>query len=84
MEKPLLIHNKKECISCGACAAISPEFWYMDEEGLAHVKGSVAVNTHWEKKIDSEAEKVQHEEAASVCPVNIIKIEKKEYNEQKE
>ena len=78
MEKTLLTHQKKDCISCGACAALVPEFWYLDETGLAHVKGSNLVNDHWEKVILTEAEKAQHEEAAGVCPVNIIKVEKKE------
>lgn len=77
MEKSLLTHNKKDCISCGACAAIAPGFWYLDETGLAHVKGSYAVNRHWEKEILTEMEKAQHEEAAAVCPVSIIKVEKK-------
>jgi len=78
MEKHLLIHNKKDCISCGACVAIAPELWYLEETGLAHVKGMIPVNDWWEKEINSEAEKAQHEEAAAVCPVNIIKVEKKE------
>jgi len=37
---PKVIHRKQECISCGACAAISPEFWEMDEEALAQLKNS--------------------------------------------
>ena len=77
MDKFNLIHNKKDCISCGASAAIVPELWYLDETGLAHVKDSHAVNDHWEKEILTDAEKVQHEEAAASCPVNIIKVEKK-------
>ena len=72
-----LIHNKKDCISCGACAAIAPEFWYLDETGLAHVTDSHAVNDHWEKEILTDEDKVLHEDAAASCPVNIIKVEKK-------
>ncbi len=72
-----IIHFKKDCISCGACAAIAPEFWEMDEEGLAHLKGSRAVNAHWEKDITTIEDKAANEEAVQCCPVNIIKVEEK-------
>ena len=72
-----IIHHKKDCISCGACAAITPEFWVMDEEGLAHLKSSRPVNSHWERDISTEEDRVRNQEAADCCPVNIIKVEKK-------
>ena len=78
MDKITIIHDKKDCISCGACAAISPDFWIMDEEGLAHLKGSEQMNSHWEKDISTEVERAAHQEAADVCPVNIIHLKKKE------
>jgi ferredoxin len=68
-------HFKKDCISCGACAAISPTFWEMDEEGLAQLKGSNEKGDHWELDI-SESDKNENQEAADVCPVQIIKVEK--------
>ena len=40
MAKHKILHYKDDCISCGACAAIYPEFWEMDDEGLAHLKES--------------------------------------------
>jgi ferredoxin len=72
-----VVHFKKECISCGACAAISPDYWEMDEVGLAQLKDSVPVNEHWEKNLDSNSasEKDFHQEAADVCPVNIIHLD---------
>lgn len=68
-------HFKKECICCGACAAICPDFWEMDEEGFAQMKGGSPVNDHWEMIIDSLADKTSNQEAADACPVQIIKIE---------
>lgn len=68
-------HFKKDCISCGACAAINPTFWEMDEEGLAHLKGSKKVDDHWELQI-SEEDRESNQEAADVCPVNIIHVKK--------
>jgi len=77
MEPHKIIHFKKDCISCGACAAINPEFWEMDEEGLAHLKGSGPVEDHFEREISTEADRMSNQEAADVCPVNIIHIRKK-------
>lgn len=70
-----IIHLKKECISCGACAAVAPGFWEMDEDGMAHLKGAKQIDDHWELEITSEEAKATNKEAAEVCPVQIIKIE---------
>lgn len=75
MTKFKVIHYKKDCISCGACAAISPEFWEMDEEGLAQLKNSKEKGDHWELNLDSFEAKIINEEASQVCPVQIIKVE---------
>jgi ferredoxin len=76
MAKYKILHNYDECISCGACAAICPEFWEMDDEGIAHLKESVKVDNHWELIITTEDSKARNQEAAEACPVDIIKIEK--------
>lgn len=73
-----VLHFKKDCISCGACAAISPEFWEMDEQGLAQLKGSEEKEDHQELIIESEDARAANQEAADVCPVNIIHVKKEE------
>ncbi len=78
MAKYKIVHLKKECIGCGACAAINPEFWEMDDEGLAHLKGSKRTDDRWELEIDTLEAKTSNQEAAEVCPVQIIKVEEKE------
>ncbi len=78
MEKHQVVHFKKDCISCGACAAITPEYWEMDAEGLAQLKGATRVDGHFELEINSEEARVANQEAADVCPVNIIHIKKKD------
>ena len=78
MEKMRVVHFKKDCISCGACAAIAPEFWEMDAEGLSTLKSSKKVDDHFELEIDSEEARAANQEAADVCPVNIIHVKKKE------
>lgn len=73
-----IIHRKKECISCGACAAVAPDFWELDDEGLANLKGSKEVNEHWELEIETEEARAINQEAVDCCPVGAIKIQKKE------
>jgi len=78
MVKFKILHFKKECISCGACAAICPEFWEMDDEGMAHLKGSTEADGHDELEINTEENRARNQEAADACPVQIIKLEKVE------
>ena len=74
MVKFKIIHFKKDCISCGACAAVNPDFWSLDNEGLAQLKGAKEIEDHWELEIDSISDMASNKEAAEVCPVGIIKI----------
>lgn len=73
-----IIHFKKDCIGCGACAAVAPDYWQMEEDGLAHLKNSKQIDENrWELDIPTEEAKAINQEAVDVCPVNVIKIEKK-------
>ena len=76
MIKYKILHYRDECISCGACAAICPEFWEMDDEGLARLKESKKMEDHWERDISSEDDRARNQEAADACPVQIIKLKK--------
>jgi ferredoxin len=75
MTSTKIIHLKEQCISCGACAAISPEYWEMDQEGMAHLKGSVQNGKDWTLVVKTVEAAAANKEAADVCPVNIIKLE---------
>ncbi len=79
MTKHKIVHFKQDCISCGACAAINPDFWKMDEEGLAQLKKSSKKGEKWELSID-EKDVESNQEAADVCPVNIIHLEEDSEN----
>ncbi len=58
-------HDRPNCIACGACAAACPQNWQMDPiDGLASVI---------EADI-SEEQRAANQEAAEVCPVNIIHL----------
>jgi len=76
MVKYKIIHFRKDCISCGACAAICPDFWEMDEEGLAKLKNSIESGDYWELEVKTEEDRAKNQEAAEACPVTVIKIEK--------
>ena len=80
MAKFKVIHQKKDCIACGACAAISPDFWTMDDDadGFSTLVGSKPVEDHFELEIDTEEAKAMNQEAADVCPVNIIHVKDSE------
>lgn len=70
---PKIIHQRKKCLGCGACAAICPKFFEIDEkDGLATLKNSKKVGKVFELKIDEVG---CIKDAAEMCPVKIIKIE---------
>lgn len=68
-------HDKPECISCGACAATTPEFWVMEEdlEGKSHLIGSKKAGESEELEV-TEKNLQKNKEAAEVCPVNCIHL----------
>lgn len=69
---PKIIHQRKKCIGCGACAAVCPEFFEISEkDGLATLKNSRKVEKVFELKIDEVG---CIKDAAEMCPVEIIKI----------
>jgi ferredoxin len=78
MVKHKIIHKKNDCIGCGACAAITPDFWEMNDEGLSHLKGSNLEGDIEVRVISSEEDRARNQEAADVCPVQIISLEKED------
>lgn len=76
-----LQHNKSDCIGCGACEAVAPNFFEMQDEGKVQLKNSKESKGIWERDI-GEKDFQAAKDAADSCPVNVIHIIKKESNEK--
>lgn len=57
--------DKDSCIGCGACAAICPEVFDLDDDGLSEVKTEEVKNNNIDDVKD----------AVDSCPTGAIKIE---------
>ena len=72
-----ITHDREECIGCGACAAMAPDHWTMDDDGKATLIGSTGSGKKAIKMID-EKDLAANEEAASSCPIEAIHIEEED------
>lgn len=64
--------ERSKCIGCGSCAAVCPTGYEMAEDGLATLKGSQSDEAG---NLILEVKEIGcHQEAADVCPVQIISI----------
>jgi ferredoxin len=72
-------HDRPNCIGCGACAAVNPDFWMMDPvDGKSDVKGAHQKkegNEIVRETLDiDDAHFTKNKEAADCCPVNVIHL----------
>lgn len=74
-----ITHKKARCMGCLACATACEKYFESDDNGLAHLKGSLKnVKTgDYELEISvSSGDEQSLRDAESVCPVHIISLEK--------
>ena len=81
---PKIIQNIEGCIGCGSCAAVCPKFWDMDyEKGKAVLKGGKINAQGNESELEisglpageaGEEDLKCNQEAAEVCPTQVIKV----------
>ncbi|MCC7574511.1 ferredoxin [Candidatus Woesearchaeota archaeon] len=70
----LLELDRLNCIGCGACVAVSPDFFELGDDGKVNIlEGSERQDAWYEKKISKQDFKV-NVEAAESCPVSVIHI----------
>lgn len=70
-----IVQNHEGCIGCGTCAAICPEFWEMNDEGKADLKGAKISPDKKEQELEIEDKDMGcNKDAAEACPVQVIHI----------
>lgn len=74
MGKYKIVQDRDNCIGCGACSAICPEFWEMDEEGLARLREGTEAEGKWEREISTEEDRARVQETVDACPVRVIRL----------
>ena len=68
--------KRATCVGCGNCVDIAPDYWTMNEQdGLATLIDSEQKNEIY-ILITGEYAKKENLEAARICPLNIINVEK--------
>lgn len=75
MVKYRIIHERKNCIGCGACAAVDETHWDMNQDGKAILRNSKEIKNGIFELIVDEKEIEFLKESSECCPVDIIKIE---------
>ncbi len=62
-----ITHDQPGCIGCGACEAVCPDNWTMEE-----IDGEVKAVV--KKTSIDDAKLAENKEAAESCPVNVIHL----------
>lgn len=69
-----IIQEREKCIGCGSCAAVCSKYWEMVEDGKSKLLNS---KPNSKSIYELEVQEVGcNQEAADVCPVQCILIEK--------
>jgi ferredoxin len=68
-------HKQNECIGCAQCVELAPDYWELDQDGMAQLlyKSSQWGGHTLGEGFDSDKETLDL--AAESCPVNIIKVQ---------
>lgn len=66
-----IVHDRANCIGCGACAAVCDKFWEMASDGKSKLKGSKPKGDKSELEVSDLG---CNKDAADACPVNVIHI----------
>jgi len=83
MEKKFLLeYDRPNCIGCGACAAVAPEFWEMHDDGKSDIKGGKTRDDKWQELEIEGKDFEANKQAAESCPVNVIHLKKKDTDEK--
>lgn len=68
----------EKCIGCGACVAVDPDHWEIDDSsGRAVLKGSKTLDDEHKTQVLDVEDPGKAQEAADMCPVTCIFVNKK-------
>jgi len=76
MAKYRIIYDREACIGVIACVSVNPAFWEVGPDGKADLKGSKLRKDGKYELIVDEKDYPLNKDAAEVCPVLAIVIEK--------
>ncbi|MFC2142800.1 ferredoxin [Candidatus Aenigmatarchaeota archaeon] len=84
MAKFKIQHDRPNCIGCGACTAVAPDLWKMnDSDGKSDLIGSKDIEKDGNKTQELDLDDIgKNKEAADCCPVNVIHITDLENNKK--
>ncbi len=71
-----ITHYRTKCIGCNYCVEVAPFRWVMDESDGKSCLADAKSKKNIFIAIVSDDEYNYNKEAAEICPVNIIKVEK--------
>lgn len=74
VSKYKIVHEREECIGCGACASVNPTYWEMKNDGKSSIIGGKSTGNGEEETITLEKDFESNNDAAESCPVNCIHI----------
>lgn len=81
-KKYKLEHDRPNCIGCGACVAVAPDYWEMHDDSKADIINCKSKENGWQEKDIEEKDFKENMEAAESCPVNVIHLKKLEDDEK--
>jgi ferredoxin len=72
-----IVHEKYKCIGCGTCISVCPSLFKMGSDGRAYLKEpDIEYNKEREEEVKIVEQAGCAKEAADICPVQCIRIEK--------
>ncbi len=69
-----IVHEPDKCIGCGACAAVCPKHFVMNEDNKADLIKSKKIKKIYELEIKEETQEIK--DAVDMCPTQCISVKK--------
>lgn len=74
MKLLVIAHKKPECVGCGLCAEVAPNYWRMDDDGEAQLVSVTREYGPFQYADGFPEDAAPLREAEAGCPVDIIRI----------